>query len=81
MMNEFEVLLSNYPGLGRIQLCSRNCIHFSVGPVTLNLTPSAFVQAATLVRNAMDELSRLIASGEATADPERPSDLNAAHVH
>lgn len=53
-------MLSDDPGVGRIGLCSNQCVHFSVGPVTLNLSPMAFAEAAVLVRNAMNGLSKLI---------------------
>jgi hypothetical protein len=59
-MNDIDVTLANDPTVGRIQLCGCRCIHLSIGPVTINLAPEAFVQAAILVRTAMEQLSKLM---------------------
>ncbi len=52
-MHEINALLADQPEVGRVQLCECNTIHLSIGPVTINLSPEAFVQAAMLLKNAM----------------------------
>jgi hypothetical protein len=60
----FPIVLSDELGVGRVQICNEECIHLSVGPVTLNLSPMAFAETAELIRNAMEELSKLRTSGQ-----------------
>lgn len=80
-MNKSPILLSNDPGVGRVWLCNEQCIHLTIGPITLNLSPVAFAEAATLVRNAMDQLSKLIDSPESRADREEQPNESSARVH
>lgn len=61
-MKEVKVILADCPGLGRIHLCECNSIHFNLGPVTVNLTPEAFAQAAILIQDAMGQLSKILAA-------------------
>ncbi len=68
-MHDVNLVLADHPGLGRIRLCECNSIHVSVGPVTLNLDPIAFVQMATLMSNAVEQLSEIRKSREAEANP------------
>ncbi len=63
-MDEFNVTLAERAGLGRINLCGCKSIHLIVGPVTICLAPEAFVQAATMMREAMEQLAEMTASGE-----------------
>jgi hypothetical protein len=70
-MHDVNVILANHPGLGRIHLCECNSIHLSVGPVTLNLEPDAFVQMATLISNAVEQLCEIRKSREAAASPSQ----------
>lgn len=58
-MNDFNVILADLPGLGRVQVCDCNSIHVSVGPVTLNLSPEAFAQAAAMLGDAMQRYAKL----------------------
>lgn len=58
-MNDINVILAEYPGLGRVRLCECNSVHLAIGPVTVNLSVEAFAQMAILVRNAMEQLSEI----------------------
>ncbi len=81
-MHDVEELLANYPGLGRIRLCECNSIHLSIGPVTLNLDPAAFMQMATLVGNAAERLSairKLQNTTEDTSQMSGPSQSRMTH--
>ncbi len=49
-------------------MCECNSIHVSIGPVTLNFEPAAFLQAAALFCNAADRLTTI---QEPTRDAER----------
>lgn len=55
MDTEIDVVLADYPGLGRVRMCGCNTVHLSLGPMTLSLAPEAFVQTAILVRKAMEQ--------------------------
>ncbi len=68
-MHDVQVVLADHPGFGRIRLCECDSIHVSVGPVTLNLEPTAFLQLATLICLAVERLSEVRKSCEAEADP------------
>jgi hypothetical protein len=59
-MNDINVVLAEYPGLGRVRLCECNSIHLAVGPVTVNLSVEAFAQMAMLIQNAMEQLSEIV---------------------
>lgn len=63
-MSEFNVVLAEYKGLGRVQMCSCSAIHLKVGPVTLNLEPEAFAQLTAMVRDASDRLTKIAAARE-----------------
>lgn len=61
-MNDINVILADSPDLGRIRLCECNSIHMSIGPVTINLSPKAFAEAAAMMSSAMDQLSAISGS-------------------
>ncbi len=67
-MHDVNVILADHPGLGRVRLCECRSIHVSIGPVTLNLEPSAFMQVATLMCNAVEQLSEIRESRDAEAN-------------
>jgi hypothetical protein len=75
-MDDINVILADYPGLGRVRLCECNSIHLSIGPVTMNLSPEAFAQAAALVRNAMEQLTEIAGARQAGCDPFKPAQTN-----
>lgn len=77
-MEEINVTLAEMPSLGRIWLCGCNSIHLSIGPVTVTLAPEAFVQTASLVRHAMEQLAVIVAAKEVTGDPLQ--DFNLHHT-
>lgn len=58
-MKKQGVVLAEHPGLGRIHLCECSSVHLSLGPVTLNLEPAAFLQMASLIGKAAEEFSQL----------------------
>jgi|GEM_PF-4080274 len=66
-MKDVNVILAEQLGLGRIHLCDCNAVHLSVGPVTLNLESTAFLQLATMICNAADQLTAI---REARQSPE-----------
>jgi hypothetical protein len=68
-MNDINVILAECPGLGRIRLCGCDTVHLSLGPVTITLAPDAFVQAAVLVRHALDQLTEIAAVRDTVKDP------------
>jgi hypothetical protein len=70
-MHEINALLADQPEVGRVQLCECNTIHLSIGPVTINLSPEAFVQAAVLMRNAMERYAMIVTAKEIASDPLR----------
>lgn len=76
-MNDINVILAEYPGLGRVRLCECNSIHLAVGPVTVNLSVEAFAQMAMLVRNAMEQLSEI--ADVKTEDSNCPRVLKSKH--
>lgn len=67
-MNDINLILAEQKGTGAIRLCGRNCIHLSIGAVTINLAPEMFAQAALLIKQAMESLSVIVAA----ADLEQP---------
>ena len=68
-MHDVNVILADRPGLGRIRLCECNSIHLTIGPVTINLEPSAFAQAVRLMREAMNRLEEIAGSTKAECSP------------
>jgi hypothetical protein len=62
MMDEINVVLANHSGLGKVCLCECNSVHVSVGPVTLNLEQTAFLQMAKLMCSAAEQLSEILKS-------------------
>src|SRR5580698_8450633 len=68
-MTELNLVLAECKGQGRIHLCSCESIHLTVGPVTVSLTPAAFAQTATMIREAMEQLARMDASQRFEEDP------------
>ncbi len=69
-MTEFNVVLSERNGLGRIHLCGCNSVHLKIGPVTVCLAPEAFAQAALMVREAMEQLAAIAAAGGFDESPK-----------
>jgi hypothetical protein len=63
-MSDINVILSESNGTGTVRLCGCSCVHMTIGPVTMKMTPDMFVQAATMVRQAMDTLKVIVAAGE-----------------
>jgi hypothetical protein len=59
-MCEVKAVLTEQEGLGRIHVCECNSVHMTVGPVTVAMAPETFAQMATMVRKAMEELSRVV---------------------
>lgn len=70
-MSDINVILAERTGTGAIRLCGCNCIHLSIGPVTINMAPEMFAQAAVLVRQAMETLSVIVAAGDLD-QPQNP---------
>ena len=68
-MDEINVTLAEMSGLGRVWLCGCNSIHLSIGPVTVTLAPEAFLQTASMVRHAMEQLVVIVAAKEVEGDP------------
>lgn len=66
-MSDINVILAEYKGLGVVRMCGNNHVHLNIGPTTINMHPEAFMQAAALVKQAMDTLSLMRA--EATVQP------------
>ncbi len=66
-MKDVNVILADLPGLGKIRLCECNSIHVSIGPVTLNLEPAAFLQMTTLMCGAMEQLTAIRKAHDAEA--------------
>ena len=67
-MKNVNLILADHSGFGRIFLCEHGSIHFSVGPVTLNLEPTAFLQMAALIRNAAEQLSVVREASKSSED-------------
>ncbi len=68
-MDEINVILADYPGLGKVRLCGCNSIHLSIGPVTVTLAPEAFAQTAILIRKAMEQLAEIAIAKDSAGDP------------
>jgi hypothetical protein len=66
-MKDVNVILADLPGLGRVRMCECNSIHVSIGPVTLNLEPAAFLQMTTLMCGAMEQLTAIRKAHDAEA--------------
>ena len=67
-MKDVNVVLADIPGFGRAQLCECNCVHLTIGPVTLNMEAGAFAQSATLIRDAMDRLTKILDAKNSAAE-------------
>ena len=79
MHNDQAVLLAESCGLGRVCLCSCGAVHLKIGPVTMNLTPEGFAQAAAMVEEAAKRLAQAGVSkpvDKATAQREQSNFLN-----
>jgi hypothetical protein len=79
-MSDINVILAERNGLGAVRLCECKSIHLSVGPVTINMAVEVFAQTATLIRQAMETLAVIVASGEldqeqTAAFPHSPSPM------
>ena len=61
-MSEFNVVLADHPGLGRVHMCGCNSVHLKIGPVTVCLAPEVFAQMSIMVREAMEELAKVEAA-------------------
>ncbi|WP_446744493.1 hypothetical protein [Silvibacterium acidisoli] len=59
-MSDINVILAKRSGTGTIRLCGCNCIHLNLGPVTINMEPEMFAQAAILMQQAMESLSEIV---------------------
>jgi hypothetical protein len=80
-MDKVKAVLAGHEGLGRIHLYECNSIHMIVGPVTISLAPHSFVQVATVVHRAIEELSRAanLTAARLTKDANDP--LSAFESH
>jgi hypothetical protein len=58
-MCESNVTLAEYPGLGRVRLCSCGCAQLSLGPITIRLEPAALGQAANMLQSAFEKQQSL----------------------
>jgi hypothetical protein len=58
-MKNSNVLLAEHPGLGRIRICECDAIHVNIGPITINLEPSAFLQMTSMMCSAMEKLAAI----------------------
>ncbi|HZY72436.1 MAG TPA: hypothetical protein VFE22_04945 [Edaphobacter sp.] len=70
-MDDINIILASYPGLGRVRLCECNSVHISIGPVTINLAPEAFSQMAVLIRNAMEQFTEIAEAKGSARGPLR----------
>lgn len=68
-MDDINIILANYPGLGKVRLCECNSVHISIGPVTINLAPEAFSQMAILISNAREQLAKIVKAKEPSRNP------------
>lgn len=59
-MSDINVILAKRSGTGSIRLCGCNCIHLNLGPITINMEPEMFAQAAILMQQAMESLSEIV---------------------
>lgn len=82
-MNDVDCLLAEIPNFGRVYDCG-DCgnIHLTVGPVSLTLTPDAYMQLVTLVHTSAANFETWLhkkgqplygvdLSGHAPDDPEK----------
>jgi hypothetical protein len=63
-MSDINVILAERTGTGAVRLCGCNCVHLSIGPVTINMAPELFAQAALLVKQATESLSVIVGEGD-----------------
>jgi hypothetical protein len=59
-----NAILAEQTGTGTVRLCSCNSIHLSIGPVTIDMTPEMFAEAAVLVQQAMESLAVIVAASD-----------------
>jgi hypothetical protein len=71
-MSEINAILAEQTGTGTVRLCSCNSIHLSIGPVTINMTPAMFAEAAILVQQAMESLAVIVAAGDLETEESLP---------
>jgi hypothetical protein len=71
-MSDINAILAEQTGTGTVRLCSCNSIHLSIGPVTINMTPEMFAEAAILVRQAMESLAVIVAAGDLEGEQPLP---------
>jgi len=74
-MKEFDMILADTPGFGRVRLCECNVVHLSIGPVTITLALEAFRQTANLVSIASQQMANLAASQSFDEDGEATLNL------
>ena len=67
-MHDINVILADFPGLGRVRLCECNSVHVSIGPVTINLEQVAFQQMADLMASAAEQFAKIRESRENEPD-------------
>ncbi len=75
-MDNINVILADYPGLGRVRLCECNSIHLSVGPITVCLSAEAFAQTAILIRNAMEQFTEIVGDRKPRHNPLQSTEPN-----
>jgi hypothetical protein len=80
-MEDLGILLARHSGVGQVQFCSCNLIHLSLGAITINLDPETFAQTATMMRNALDEFSRLVAAGVLRQGSSDETRKPVEHIH
>lgn len=72
-MSDVNVILAERNGTGAVRLCGCDCVHLSIGPVTINMAPEMFAQAALLVKQAMETLSVIVAAGKPELESVKPN--------
>lgn len=66
--------LAATPGFGRIYICGNcDCVHFSVGPVSLTLTPPAYLQMVDMVNRSAANFEYFMA-GRGYEESGKPSE-------
>jgi hypothetical protein len=76
-MSDFNLVLAERSGLGRVHLCGCNSVHLKIGPVSISLSPEAFAQASMMMRQAAEQLARLEMTR--ALDEETPAEIHANH--
>jgi len=79
-MKEFDMILADTPGFGRVRLCECNVVHLSIGPVTITLALDAFRQTANLMRIASEQMARLAACQSFAEDEDTSLNLSTSRL-